>query len=247
MESYYLIMKLPEEDREEFILLLPFVPTGKDNMISWLAARCDKENYGNLILYQFPKQKLIYGPRQIEARIDQDPDISEMITLWSQAGSGVVRGNLLVIPIGNSLMYVEPLYLQAESSQLPELKRVIVSYENRIAMRNTLDEALRAVFAPGEPVSTGESYGENSPAVSLDFSNLAPGWAGLVDRAQQLFSQATQRQQAGDWAGYGESLAELEATLAELGTQAIAENAEDAAEAEDVTPAAPAAPELPAE
>ena len=239
MESYYLIMKLPEEEEEEFILLLPFVPVGKDNMISWLAARCDKENYGNLILYQFPKQKLIYGPRQIEARIDQDPDISEMITLWSQAGSGVVRGNLLVIPIGNSLMYVEPLYLQAESSQLPELKRVIVSYENRIAMRNTLDEALRAVFAPGEPVLDENSDAVSSPAESFDFSGLAPGWAGLVDRAQQLFSQATQRQQAGDWAGYGEAIAELEATLAELGTQATAAGAADV---EDVTPAAPAAP-----
>ena len=104
MESYYLIMKLPEEESAEFVLLLPFVPQGKDNMISWLAARSDGDEYGNLVLYQFPKQKLIYGPRQIESRIDQDPEISKQITLWSQSGSAVVRGNLLVIPIEDSLM-----------------------------------------------------------------------------------------------------------------------------------------------
>ncbi|RME25079.1 MAG: UPF0182 family protein, partial [Deltaproteobacteria bacterium] len=146
MESYYLIMKLPGEESAEFILLIPFVPTNRDNMISWLAARCDPEHYGRLILYQFPKHKLIYGPRQIESRIDQDPVISQQITLWSQSGSRVVRGNLLVIPIGDSLLYVEPLYLQAESSQLPELKRVIVSFDNHIAMEETLAEALEAIF-----------------------------------------------------------------------------------------------------
>lgn len=238
MESYYLIMKLPEEDQAEFILLLPFVPVGKDNMISWLAARCDQENYGSLILYQFPKQKLIYGPRQIEARIDQDPDISEMITLWSQAGSGVVRGNLLVIPIGNSLMYVEPLYLQAESSQLPELKRVIVSYENRIAMRNTLDEALRAVFDEGEMITdrpvdrAGEPPG-TAPVMRTD----SPQWAVLVTEAQQLFEQASERQRAGDWAGYGESIAALEEKLRALEGQAAAY--EDTTVYEDTTPAAP--------
>ena len=238
MESYYLIMKLPEEEQAEFILLLPFVPVGKDNMISWLAARCDQENYGSLILYQFPKQKLIYGPRQIEARIDQDPDISEMITLWSQAGSGVVRGNLLVIPIGNSLMYVEPLYLQAESSQLPELKRVIVSYENRIAMRNTLDEALRAVFDEGEMITdrpvdrAGEPPG-TAPVMRTD----SPQWAVLVTEAQQLFEQASERQRAGDWAGYGESIAALEEKLRALEGQAAVY--EDTTADEDTTPAAP--------
>ncbi len=128
MEPYYLIMKLPEEERAEFILLVPFVPAGKPNMIAWMAARCDPAHYGDLVLYQFPKQKLIYGPRQIESRIDQDPDISEMMTLWGQGGSEVLRGNLLVIPLADSLLYVEPLYLQAASSELPELKRVVVSY-----------------------------------------------------------------------------------------------------------------------
>ena len=225
MESYYLIMKLPAEEQAEFILLLPFVPTGKDNMISWLAARCDTEHYGKLILYQFPKQKLIYGPRQIEARIDQDPDISEMITLWSQAGSRVVRGNLLVIPIGNSLMYVEPLYLQAESSQLPELKRVIVSYENRIAMRNTLDEALRGVFAP-DTTAPSEARAERTEP-SGDYQTPAPemrqgtpNWARLAGRAERELERASELQRQGDWAGYGEALEALGETLTTLGTQA---------------------------
>ncbi|MFT5681644.1 MAG: uncharacterized membrane protein (UPF0182 family) [Myxococcota bacterium] len=221
MESYYLIMKLPEEEREEFILLLPFVPTGKDNMISWLAARCDEENYGKLILYQFPKQKLIYGPRQIEARIDQDPDISEMITLWSQAGSRVVRGNLLVIPISNSLMYVEPLYLQAESSQLPELKRVIVSYENKIAMRKTLDEALQAVFGAGTvpdipSAREKRSQREDPPtAPALTQSDNAE-WTALATQASEQLTRASELQRSGDWAGYGEALAALTKTLAAL-------------------------------
>ncbi|MEL6346532.1 MAG: UPF0182 family protein [Myxococcota bacterium] len=252
MDSYYLIMKLPSAEEAEFILLLPFVPRGKDNMISWLAARCDKENYGNLVLYQFPKQKLIYGPRQIEARIDQNPEISEMITLWSQAGSRVVRGNLLVIPIGNSLMYVEPLYLQAESSQLPELKRVIVSYENRIAMRQTLDEALRAVFAPDdtEPVDSTSSMRsernqrdtdpDTEPAVVAG----TPGWSVLASRAHRQLERALRLQRDGDWAGYGESLDGLEKTLNELLSEADAATPDAAPEyPSDEAPAPEGAPE----
>ncbi len=242
MESYYLIMKLPEEDREEFILLLPFVPTGKDNMISWLAARCDKDHYGNLLLYQFPKQKLIYGPRQIEARVDQDPDISEMITLWSQAGSRVVRGNLLVIPISNSLMYVEPLYLQAESSQLPELKRVIVSYENRIAMRKTLDEALQAVFGSGTVPSTPSVRGDGSQREgtpeepALTHADNAE-WSALAAQASEQLARAEERQRAGDWAGYGEALTALGKTLDALKAAASPESVE--------APEAPEAPVVP--
>jgi len=215
MESYYLIMKLPGEDEAEFILLVPFSPTNKDNMIAWMAARCDPDNYGKLILYQFPKQKLIYGPRQIEARIDQTPEISEQMTLWSQAGSRVVRGNLLVIPIGDSLMYVEPLYLQAESSQLPELKRVIVSYENRIAMEETLAESLAAVFFedvqrddPGSAMAGGM---DGDPT-----TDDGDDWRALSGRAAQVFADAVAKQQDGDWAGYGSALDELSEMLTRL-------------------------------
>ena len=150
MEPYYLIMRLPGEAREEFVLLIPFNPSKKDNLSAWLAARSDPPHYGKLVVYNFPKQKLIYGPRQIEARIDQDSFISQQLSLWNQRGSQVIRGNLLVIPIERSLVYVEPLYIAAEKGQLPELKRVIVGFGDRIAMAETLEGAITRVF--GGPV-----------------------------------------------------------------------------------------------
>ena len=148
IEPYYLIMKLPIATSEEFILLRPFIPTSRNNLIAWLAASSDGNNYGKLLLYQFPKQRLIYGPQQIEARINQDPAISGQISLWNQQGSRVIEGHLLVIPIEQSLLYVEPLYLEAEHNSLPTLARVIVAYENYIAMAATLDQALDAIFRP---------------------------------------------------------------------------------------------------
>ena len=218
MQSYYLIMKLPGESEEEFILLVPFVPTNKDNMISWLAARCDPEHYGRLVLYQFPKQRLIYGPSQIEARIDQTPEISEQMTLWSQAGSRVIRGNLLVIPVEDSLMYVEAVYLQAESSQLPELKRVIVSYENRIAMEPTLDAALQKVFMRTQR-QTSESL-DAEAGEDVEVAAITRTWQSLVREAGVIFEQAISAQKEGDWTGYGEKIGDLEATLSELLTSA---------------------------
>jgi len=151
MEPYYLILRLPGEPKEEFVLLIPFTPSKKDNLAAWLAARSDLPHYGKLVVYNFPKQKLIYGPRQIEARIDQDPFISQQLSLWNQRGSQVIRGNLLVVPIERSLVYVEPLYIAAEKGQLPELKRVIVGFGDRIAMEETLDGALARVFGGPAP------------------------------------------------------------------------------------------------
>ncbi len=148
VEPYYLITKLPTAPSEEFILLLPFTPNQRTNLIAWLAARSDGQNYGKLLLYTFPKQELVFGTAQIEARINQDPVISQQITLWNRAGSRVIQGNLLVIPIEQSLLYVEPIYLEAEQNSLPTLVRVVVAYENRITMAETLDQALRAVFQP---------------------------------------------------------------------------------------------------
>jgi uncharacterized membrane protein (UPF0182 family) len=244
MESYYLVTKLPGESEAEFILLVPFVPTERDNMISWMAARCDPEHYGRLLLYQFPKQKLIYGPMQIEARIDQDPAISEMMTLWSQAGSKVIRGNLLVIPIGDSLMYVEPVYLQAESSKLPELKRVIVSYENHIAMEATLERALRKVFAAGSSAPPPED-GELEPGEPAS-APLLPGWVELSHDASAWFERARQHQLQGDWAGYGEALGALAESLDQLERlateQGASGNRESAAPLQEAAPLeAPAA------
>ena len=148
MQPYYTIMKLPGEEKEEYILMVPFTPRGKSNLSAWMVARSDRENYGKLDVYTFPKQKLVYGPSQIVARINQDAEISRQISLWDQRGSSVIQGTLLVIPIEESLVYVRPLYLKADAGKIPELKRVIVGYEDNIAMERTLDEALNKIF-PG--------------------------------------------------------------------------------------------------
>lgn len=178
VEAYYLITKLPTASEEEFIVLHPFTPTGRNNLIAWLAGRSDGENYGRLLLYQFPKQRLVYGPQQIEARINQDPVISQQISLWNRQGSRAIQGNLLVIPIEQSLLYVEPLYLEAEENSLPTLARVIVAYENRIAMAETLDQALRAIFQGG-PTPALDAAPENGPLPTIlreveDESGLSP-------------------------------------------------------------------------
>ncbi len=146
VEPYHLITKLTIGKDEEFVLLLPFTPNQRTNLTAWLAARSDGDAYGKALLYVFPKQQLVYGTEQIEARINQDPVISQQISLWNRAGSRAIQGNLLVIPIDQSLLYVEPLYLEAEQNSLPTLVRVIVAYENRIAMAETLEAALSAVF-----------------------------------------------------------------------------------------------------
>jgi len=148
VEPYYLITSLPTVPFEEFILLLPYTPQARTNLIAWLAARSDGENYGRLLLYTFPKERLIFGPEQIEARINQDPVISQQISLWNRQGSRAIQGNLLVVPIEQSLLYVEPIYLEAEKNSLPTLVRVVVAYENRIVMTPTLEESLKAIFRP---------------------------------------------------------------------------------------------------
>jgi hypothetical protein len=150
VEPYYLITSLPTVPFEEFLLLLPYTPRQRTNLIAWLAARSDAENYGKLLLYIFPKQRLVYGPEQIEARINQDPVISQQISLWNRQGSRTIQGNLLIIPIEQSLLYVEPLYLEATLNSLPTLVRVIVAYENRIVMAQTLEQALQAIFEEEE-------------------------------------------------------------------------------------------------
>src|SRR5207244_1575262 len=134
MQPYYAIMRLPGEAHEEFVYILPYTPPGKDNMITWLAARSDGASYGKLVAFKYPKETLIFGPMQVEARIDQDPAISAQFTLWNQGGSRVLRGNMLAVPVGGSNLYVEPIYLQAERSRLPEMKRVVVATGNRVAM-----------------------------------------------------------------------------------------------------------------
>ena len=146
IKPYYLVTKLPGEEKESFVLMMPFSPTNKDNMIGWMAVKCDPDQYGEFVVYKLPKDKTIYGPMQIESRIDQDTEISESLTLWGQVGSRVIRGNLMIIPIEDSLVYVEPIYLQAEQSQLPELKRVVLAYDDTVTMSQNLNKAIDDVF-----------------------------------------------------------------------------------------------------
>ena len=201
MDPYYTIMKLPGTEKEEFILLAPFTPSMKDNMSAWMAARCDAPNYGNVIVYKFPKQKLVYGPRQIEARIDQDTEISKQLTLWQQRGSNVIRGSLLAIPIEKSILYVESLYLAAENGQLPELKRVIVAYGNTIAMEETLDLALQKIFGGGQIKDREPQTGVRQPAAGAELSDRQTAIEALVHfrKAQEFLRQ-------GNWGGFGEEL-----------------------------------------
>jgi uncharacterized membrane protein (UPF0182 family) len=207
MDPYYLITKLPEENQEEFILLLPFTPRGKDNMISWMAARSDSERYGERIVYTFPKEKLIYGPMQVEARIDQDPEISQLFTLWSQVGTRVIRGNLLAIPIEDSLLYIEPIYLRAEQpGALPELKRVIVSFGDKLTMQETLEDALAIMFM-GELIEHIEEISADKPT------------SALLGEAISHYNSAQEYLKEGNWTGYGNALSNMKLILDELQTR----------------------------
>lgn len=200
MEPYYIIMKLPGNNESEFVQILPFIPRGKENMIGWMAARSDPPNYGRLQAFQFSKQELIFGPMQIESRIDQNTDISQLITLWSQAGSSVLRGNLLAIPIEESILFVEPLYLQSTGGgSLPELKRVIVAQGDRLTMQPTLQEALLDLY--GREVS-------EQPVAVQDLSHL-----------QNLYEEAHQALREGDFETYAARITmlgeELNASVSE--------------------------------
>jgi uncharacterized membrane protein (UPF0182 family) len=229
VEPYYVILQPPGEAKAEFTLIQPFTPNNKDNLIAWLAARSDDPHYGQLVVYRFPKQELIFGPLQIEARIDQNPEISSQITLWDQGGSEVIRGNLLVLPIENSLLYVEPLYLRAESGQIPELKRIILATGNRIVMEETLDEAILALFEgdesvlatvdtpPGAEEGAGQTTETESPSEigpSTSDRPLATDDIGeLALAASNHYETAQKALQKGDRATYGAELEKMKQAL----------------------------------
>lgn len=202
MEAYYTIMKLPEEQQEEFILMLPFNPQKKDNLSAWMVARSDGEYYGKLVVYRFPKDRLVFGPKQIVARINQDTEISRQISLWDQRGSQVIQGTLLVIPIESSLIYVQPLYLRAETGKIPELKRVIVAYENRIAMEKTLDQALAQIFGDVGIAERIQAPDERAIPQHTDEKNL-------IRQAHEHYRRAMQAQREGNWGLYGDEIQKL--------------------------------------
>lgn len=206
MEPYYVILKLPQETKEEFILLIPFTPARKDNMSAWMAARSDAPHYGKLIVYNMPKQKLVFGPRQIEARLNQDAFISQQLSLWGQRGSLVIHGPLLAIPIETSLLYVQPLYLAAEEGSLPELKRVIVAYGNQIAMEETLDQALTSVFGKARLASPRVSAPDQAPSAGSSVRELAT-------RALKQFQAAQEFLRQGNFAAYEQEQKRLAQTL----------------------------------
>ena len=205
MAPYYIIVRLPGEPQAEFLQMLPMVPSQRQNMIAWLAARSDPPDYGTLIVYEFPKDKLVYGPFQIEARINQNTEISQQLSLWNQMGSRVIRGNLLVIPIENSILYVSPLYLRAETGQLPELKRVIAAYGDHVVMDETLAGALAALFKEPAPAS---------PPSGAPAKTALAGPEG--DRAREALShynRAIEQLKSGNWAGFGAELDALQPLL----------------------------------
>jgi uncharacterized protein len=212
MDPYYLIMKLPEEKREEYVLLVPYTPSKRDNLAAWFAARCDDPNYGRLIVFTFPRDRLVFGPRQVDARIDQDSFISQQLTLWGQRGSQVIRGSLQIIPIEKSLLYVQPLYLAAEDKGgLPEMRRVIAAYENNVVMEETLEQCLNALFGGRK----GPPAAETAPATGAATVKKA-SVQDLAREAGQIFDRAKALQRQGDWAGYGEQLKKLEQVLKQL-------------------------------
>jgi uncharacterized membrane protein (UPF0182 family) len=241
MEPYYIIIKLPEGEKEEFLLMLPFTPSAKDNMIGWLAARSDLPNYGNLLVYKLPKEKLVYGPMQIEARVDQQTEISRELSLWGQRGSRVIRGNLLAIPLSDTFIYVEPVYLEAKQEQselpstgeppqrgfaktrkgagadsarrdksltaaLPELKRVIVAFGNRLIMENNLDMALSSVL--DEQILSKKLV---SPSIPRDQDMTQLGVSAL-----EHYNKAKDYLRQGNWAEYGRELENLEKILTDI-------------------------------
>jgi uncharacterized membrane protein (UPF0182 family) len=209
-DPYYTIMRIPGEPREEFVLLMPFTPLRRDNMIAWLAARSDGAAYGRLVAFLFPKQRLVFGPRQVAARIDQDAVISQQLTLWSQRGSTVLRGSLLAVPVEESLVYVQPLYLAAEKGSIPELKRVIVAYGNQIAMGENFEISLQSIFG------RRPSLAPPSPAGTRPTDTPPDGVGDLVRRAWETWMRGQDALRRGDWGTYGDAQGRLEEVLRAL-------------------------------
>ena len=216
----HIVMRLPDEAKAEFIYMVPFTPRGKDNLAAWMVARNDGEVYGKLRVYRLSRQSLVFGPQQITNRINQDTEVSRQVSLWDQAGSRVIRGDLLVIPIEQSLLYVQPLYLQAEGGRIPELKRVIVAYQNQVVMQETLDASLAQLFGGSAGVQAVQS--PRGPAGAVTGPAAGPATAelrGLLAEARQRYQAALEAQRAGDWARYGDEIKRLGDILERLARQ----------------------------
>jgi uncharacterized membrane protein (UPF0182 family) len=234
-EAYYVIMRMPGEDEAEFLLLQPMVPTNRPNMIAWIAARNDGDDYGTIRVYRFPPETTVFGPAQIEARIDQDPAISEQFTLWRNSGSNVIRGNMIVVPVGDSLIYLQPVYLQSTGSAFPEFRRIVVASPREVVWADTLSESIRLLLEaesgngpspspsptpdPGEPTPSPDPGASPTPTPgpTIDPSDPLPDdVAGLIEYANVHFELAQAALRDGDFATYGEEIAKVEAALLRL-------------------------------
>jgi len=212
----HIILKLPGEKEAEYIFMTPFTPRGKDNLSAWMVARMDGEHYGKLVVYKFPKQSLVYGPTQIANRINQDTEISSQLTLWDQRGSHVIRGELLVIPIEESLIYVQPIYLRADGGTIPELKRVVVAHENRVVMRESLEAGIAEIFGGGAVARPAGAARDSSAAGALGAAAGSAVNADLLKQAEQHYNSAIAAQRAGNWAEYGKEIERLGTILRQL-------------------------------
>jgi uncharacterized protein len=218
MSPYYAVMKLPDVGQtEEFILMVPFTPARKNNMIAWMAARCDGADYGKVLVFAFPKEKLIYGPEQIQSRVNQSPSISQQLTLWDQGGSRVLRGTLLVVPVQNAVLYVEPLYLASEGgSSLPQLKRVIVAYSDQLVMEPSLEDALNAIFGGNGGTAAETASAGTSAAPSAPTKAIPASLESLIQQANQHYEQAQAALRKGDWNGYGQEMQKVGEILKQM-------------------------------
>jgi hypothetical protein len=223
-EAYYVVMRLPGEEGVEFTLLQPMVPTNRPNMIAWIAARMDEPNFGSTVVYRFPADSTIFGPAQIEARIDQDAAISQQISLWDQSGSNVIRGNLIVVPLNESLIYLQPVYLQSTGSAFPEFRRIVVASPREVVWAETLGEALELLLdAEGGPTTsptpspgaspTPEPSATPAPTPGVELPADVPG---LIAYANAHFEIAQAALRDGDFARYGTEIALVEAALQRL-------------------------------
>jgi uncharacterized membrane protein (UPF0182 family) len=209
MEPYYILAKLPGSAQLEYMLMTPFTPLNRDNMISWMAARSDFPDYGKMIFYELPKDKLIYGPNQIEAMINQNTTISQQLTLWNQNGSRVIRGKQIVTPIENSFLYVVPLYLTSAATDFPQLKRVIAIAGDRVVMEPTLDEAIASLFGPHQPKTV--TAGAQLPPTTATPAVINADSAWSHARAQ--LGDAQQASGQGDWNKFGDAMDKLKVLL----------------------------------
>jgi uncharacterized membrane protein (UPF0182 family) len=239
-------MSLPGEDASvDYMQILPFTPANRENMVAWMAAHSDPEKYGETVVYEFGREALLFGPKQVEARIDQDPLISAQLSLWNQQGSSVIRGNLLVLPIADSLLYVEPLYLQSSSGKIPELKRVILATTDRVVMAENLGLALVELFGrnavaqsglgdllAGSTVSTSGSETTGAPTMAEGVSLNE-----LIVEANRRYEAGQEALRNGDWAAYGAEMAALQQLLTRLATESGV-TLPPAAPAEEAAPAA---------